>query len=288
MTSDQAPGTPLGSTGASGGAHPGGVHANGDPGTAGASGVAGASGASGAAGVSDAAGPAVAVAVSLDVLRHPEAGEHLLTAVERERSARFRREETRTDFLAAHYLVRFVAARLLGVPADRIELAQNCPDCGKGDHGKPYLPDHPGVDVSLSHAKGLVAAAAGYATVGVDVEAAGRGGSDAVVERVMSPEELRLVREHPRPEHAFLRQWVRKESLVKIGRTTLDRLSSVDLSALPLDLPDGGPLLSRHEDLHVLDWEGTDEQPGPLRGAALAAVSTAPPRLVDVLDVLGG
>ncbi|MFJ6137846.1 4'-phosphopantetheinyl transferase family protein [Kitasatospora sp. NPDC092286] len=220
--------------------------------------------------------PLAAVAASADVLRHPEAGEHLLTAVELERAARFRHESGRVDFTAAHILVRLCAARLLGVPAAGLTLAQNCPDCGKGDHGKPYLPDHPGVEVSLSHTKGVVAAAAGHQPVGVDVELSTRGGSLLpVAQRVLAPAELRLVEAHPEPDRAFLRLWVRKESLIKLGRTSLDTLAAVDLSALPLDVPPGTPLRSRYQDLHLLDWADED-----LGGAAVSAVSTVAPRVV--------
>ncbi|MBO1415575.1 4'-phosphopantetheinyl transferase superfamily protein [Streptomyces sp. FH025] len=223
----------------------------------------------------DQSAPLVAVASADAVLRHPEAGEHLLTALERERAARFRQESGRIDFTAGHVLVRLCAARLLDVPAAGLVLAQRCPDCGLADHGKPYLPDHPGVHVSLSHTRGVVAAGAGYQPVGVDVELSARGGSlRAVARRVLTPAELALVEAAPEPDRAFLRQWVRKESLIKIGRTTLDTLGQVDLAALPLDVPPGAPLRSRFEDLHLIDW--TD----PEHGAVVAAVSTAPPRVV--------
>ncbi|MFI9363513.1 4'-phosphopantetheinyl transferase family protein [Kitasatospora sp. NPDC053057] len=222
--------------------------------------------------------PLVAVASADAVLRHPEAGEHLLTEIERARAARFRQESGRADFVAGHVLVRLCAARLLGVPAAGLVLAQECPDCGLADHGKPYLPDHPGVQVSLSHTRGVVAAGAGHQPVGVDVELAARGGSlGAVARRVLAPAELALVEAAPEPNRAFLRQWVRKESLIKIGRATLDTLGQVDMSALPLDVPPGAPLRSRFEDLHLLDW--TD----PEHGAAVAAVSTAPPRIVELV-----
>ncbi|MEE1823060.1 4'-phosphopantetheinyl transferase superfamily protein [Streptomyces sp. BE20] len=222
------------------------------------------------------------VAASADVLRHPEAGEHLLTAVEKERAARFRHEAARVDFTAAHILVRLCAARLLGVPAAGLTLAQNCPDCGKGDHGKPYLPDHPDVSVSLSHTKGVVAAAAGHRPIGVDVELNARSGSLLdVAGRVLTAAELRQVEAHADPASAFLRFWVRKESLIKIGRTSLDELAGVDLSGLALDLPAGGPLLSRFEELYLLDW--VDDA----HGAAVAAVSAVPPRVVVLAPPAG-
>ncbi|MFE6869799.1 4'-phosphopantetheinyl transferase family protein [Kitasatospora sp. NPDC057692] len=220
------------------------------------------------------------VATSADVLRHPGAGEHLLTTVEKERAARFRHESGRVDFIAAHALVRLCAAGLLGVPATALTLAQHCPDCGKGDHGKPFLPDHPGIEVSLSHTKGVVAAAAAHRPIGVDVELTDRGGTLLdVAPRVLAEAELRRVREHADPAQAFLRLWVRKESLIKIGRTTLDGLAAVDLSGLPLDLPGDGPLLSPFEGLQLLDWVDR------AHGAAVAAACGTAPRVV-ALDAL--
>ncbi|WP_031074476.1 4'-phosphopantetheinyl transferase family protein [Streptomyces sp. NRRL WC-3742] len=228
----------------------------------------------------DRSAPLVAVASTDAVLRHPEAGEHLFTAMEQERAARFRHESGRADYTAGHVLVRLCAARLLDVPVTAVVLAQQCPDCGLADHGKPYLPDHPGVEVTLSHTKGVVAAGAGFQPVGVDVELAVRGGSlRAVARRVLTAGELAAVEAAPEPDLAFLRQWVRKESLIKIGRARLDTLGEIDLAALPLDVPPGEPLRSRYEDLHLLDW--TD----PGHGAAVAAVSTAAPQVVDLAKV---
>ncbi|MER5640359.1 4'-phosphopantetheinyl transferase superfamily protein [Kitasatospora sp. NPDC002227] len=198
-------------------------------------------------------GPLVMVACTDAVLGHPEAARHRLNALEEQRAARFRREEDRRNFVAAHLLVRICATRLLGVGAAPLEFAQQCPDCGLADHGRPYLPGHPRLQVSLSHTRGVVAAAAGYGTVGVDVELPQRGALDAaLLQRVLSPAETELVRAQPDPEGAFLRQWVRKEALIKVGRTTLDTMGEIDLSALPLSAE--GQLRSRFEQLHFLDW----------------------------------
>ncbi|WP_045301943.1 4'-phosphopantetheinyl transferase family protein [Saccharothrix sp. ST-888] len=225
-------------------------------------------------------GPLAVVAASAEVLRLPGVDERLLTDGERERAARFRQESTREDFVAAHILVRLCAAQLIGMTAGGVTLAQSCPGCGKAGHGKPYLPDHPGVHVSLSHTKGVVAAAAGYRAVGVDVERAERTGPHPeVMERVLTEAELRLVEKHADPQRAFLRQWVRKEALIKVGRITLDSMGAVDLSALPLETVDGVPLSSRFEDLHVLDWDEEKHE------ATAAVVSPDGPRVVDLADL---
>jgi 4'-phosphopantetheinyl transferase len=56
---------------------------------------------------------------------------------------------------------------------------------------------------------------------------------------------------------ALIRQWVRKESLVKRGELTLSELRSLDLSALPLDEP-GVPRSLRWEGRHLLEWAAGD------------------------------
>ena len=91
---------------------------------------------------------------------------HPLTPEERERANAFAHDADRRDFIAAHRLVR--AMRLDHRRAARtIVLRQRCDTCG-GPHGRPTLPDHPGLHVSLSHAK--ASAACGDRPVGIDLE----------------------------------------------------------------------------------------------------------------------
>ncbi|MGY0019311.1 4'-phosphopantetheinyl transferase family protein [Streptomyces sp. cg35] len=222
--------------------------------------------------MTDAGGPVAVVAGTDEVLRHPLAGPHLLNERERGRLARFHREPARRDFVAAHALVRLCAGRLLGVAPAEVAFAQHCPTCRGTDHGRPLLAGRPDVHLSLSHTDGVVAAAAGHVPVGIDVERLARRRGTRVMHRVLTAAELALVTAHADPGQAFLRQWVRKEALIKIGRTDPDSLDTLDLSALPLGgQGDGTPL--RFEDVYVTDV--TDSR----RGALVAAVSTRPTRL---------
>ncbi|WP_206504056.1 4'-phosphopantetheinyl transferase family protein [Streptomyces chrestomyceticus] len=213
--------------------------------------------------------PTAVVAGTDEVLRAVPAYERLLTGVERRRAVAFLTPAPRADFIAAHVLVRLCAARLLDRPADSLVLEQRCPGCGSGEHGRPGLAGLPQVYVSLSHTTGVVAAVAGHEPVGVDVER--RTLPDSVrgaAGRVLSAAERAAMREHADPDAYFLRQWVRKECFVKLGRTTLGGLAAVDLSGLP----DGSAGPYRHGDLYVLDH--TDAR----RDAVAAVVSTARPR----------
>ncbi|MFJ2773527.1 4'-phosphopantetheinyl transferase family protein [Streptomyces sp. NPDC087300] len=173
--------------------------------------------------------PLVLVRPTADLL--PYVDESRLAPYERRRAARLPAGPRRQDYLAAHVLVRLCAARLTGTHADTLVLAQHCDDCGRDDHGRPFLPGHPDLHVSLSHTTGAVAAAAGPEPVGVDVEDASAAVFDpAIAARVLTPAELTAVRADPDPARAFLRLWVRKEALVKVGLGTLGRLRELDLT----------------------------------------------------------
>ncbi|HEV3363386.1 MAG TPA: hypothetical protein VG795_04480, partial [Acidimicrobiia bacterium] len=93
-----------------------------------------------------------------------------LSSAEKERLARFKLPSDGADFQAAHLLIRKCAARLLGVHPGDVSIVQRCATCG-GPHGRPEVEGHPEVGASLAHSRGVVAAAAGTAPVGIDVEA---------------------------------------------------------------------------------------------------------------------
>ncbi|MGW2476156.1 4'-phosphopantetheinyl transferase family protein [Streptomyces sp. NPDC001665] len=230
--------------------------------------------------MTDLGGPVAVMADTDEVLGHPQAGVHLLNEGERGRLAGFHRESARRDFVAAHALVRLCAGWVLGIPPAEVALAQRCPTCCGSDHGRPLLTGRPDVFLSLSHTGGVVAAAVAHVPVGIDVERLGpRRGTD-LMHHVLTAAEVALVAAHADPSYAFLRQWVRKEAMIKIGRTDLDSLGTLDLSGLALDgRGDGKPL--RFEDLYVMDL--VDSR----RGALLAAVGTRPVEVATSLASAG-
>lgn len=171
----------------------------------------------------------VMVRPTADVL--PLLDEVGLAPYERARAGRLPAGPRRADYVAAHILVRLCAAQVTGAPPDTLTLGQTCGDCAGEDHGRPYLRDRPGIGVSLSHTAGTVAVAAGPGPVGVDVEDASAAVFDPrLAARVLAPAELATVHADPNPARAFLRLWVRKEALVKVGVTTLGRLRELDLT----------------------------------------------------------
>jgi 4'-phosphopantetheinyl transferase len=190
-----------------------------------------------------------------------------LTAIEQERAAAFRRDRDRRDFVAAHLLVRHCAAAWLGEEAGAaaLTLVQHCDVHGPG-HGRPSIAEAPEVTVSLTHTRGYVCAVAGRGRAGVDAEhAADEPPDDSLAAMVLTPAERALVGADNR---RLIRQWVRKEALVKRGELALDRLREMDLSALPLD-GRADPLT--WDGRHLLEWAS---------GSVLAtAITDTPARL---------
>lgn len=184
------------------------------------------------------------VATTGEVLAHPELHEGLLAPWELRRLARIRLPDRRDDVVAARLLLRLCVGRFTGRPPRESDPAQHCAGCGRYGHGRPYLRGRPGVGVSLSHADGLVAAAVGPGSVGVDVEpSTRRPGPLSVLRRLLPEAELREATASRDPGAALLRLWVRREAVLKAGQ-------------------DG--------DLRLLEW--TDRR----RAAMVTVASTAP------------
>ncbi|MFJ6610798.1 4'-phosphopantetheinyl transferase family protein [Streptomyces sp. NPDC091289] len=160
------------------------------------------------------------VATTAEVLACPELDEDMLAPWERHRLAGIRVPARRDDVVAARLLLRLCASRATGRPPHEVEPAQRCPGCGESGHGRPYLPDRPGLGVSLSHADGLAAAAVGPGPVGIDVEPlTRRPGPLPVLRRLLPADEVDAAGAGPDPGPALLRLWVRREALFKAGVT---------------------------------------------------------------------
>lgn len=169
------------------------------------------------------------VATTGEVLSQPRLHEGLLEPWELRRLAAVRVPSRRDDVLAARLLLRLCVARFTGRPPDASAPAQFCAGCGRPGHGRPYLPDRPGVGVSLSHADGLVAAAVGPGAVGVDVEpSTRRPGPLSVLRRVLPEADVRAAAAEPDPGAALLRLWVRAEAVLKAGGDGLRLLEWTD------------------------------------------------------------
>jgi 4'-phosphopantetheinyl transferase len=182
-----------------------------------------------------------------DVLGQIAAAEDWLSSRERQRAASFRIPRDRDDFVASHALARICAGQLLDMPPSSLRLVQRCSTCG-GGHGRPTIVGMEHVHLTLSHSRGWVAAAAATRFVGVDVERIGdRPVDDGVLHHTTTEPERRLIRQATFRQPTFLTIWVLKESLVKAGALTLDRLREADLAGC--FSPDGRLIAQSH-------WQG--------------------------------
>ncbi len=132
-----------------------------------------------------------------------------------------------------------------------------------------------GVHVSLAHTRGAVAAGAGWRPVGVDVEMIPACDIEVASSSiVLSAAELGRVRSAGDPSTAFLRQWVRKECLVKMGLATLDTLRGVEIPP-GVEEAETRRTASRYGPVHLVDW--VDQG----MNAVVAAAGFEPPMLAS-------
>jgi 4'-phosphopantetheinyl transferase len=216
--------------------------------------------------------PLIFLARPEDVLRAGD--EHLLTPGEQRRAGALRHRADRDASVAAHLLVRYCAAALTGQPVGSLELVQRCAVCGSTEHGRPAIAGLPELHVSLAHTRGAVVAGADRRPIGVDVEGVRTADLDpGVLAATLTAAEAARVRAASDPPSAFLRHWVRKECLVKVGVVTLDELSRVELDPTAEHDGEGGRTYGRFGSLHLVDWFE------PTLGVAVAAAAHGPPVL---------
>jgi 4'-phosphopantetheinyl transferase len=159
----------------------------------------------------------------------------LLDEAERQRAARYVFFRHRTQFIAAHTLLRTALARLCGPPPAAWRFVADA-------HGKPsaWLADTPArVSFSLSHTEGMVGLAAclgaGWA-IGFDLEPVASAVDFAVADRFFSAQEvawLGALGELERAE-AFLRLWTLKEAFIKAtGKGLTQDLAAFSVTPCP-------------------------------------------------------
>ena len=190
----------------------------------------------------------------------------LLPPERREKALRCRRQEDRLRSAAAGLLlVRY--ARQLGF--DRF------PEVREGAYGKPYFPDAPQAQFSLSHSGGYAALATSSLPVGVDIQEIRPERVMAAVRFLTEPEQAQLTALPQEEEvQAFFRLWTVKESYGKMtGRGLLGADTfSVDLSGPAVLPPDGRQFCLRAPEgycLSVSTRDGECEEPVLLRWTEL-------------------
>lgn len=136
----------------------------------------------------------------------------------------------------------FQQALSLRLPGRRVLPQRSC-----DEHGKPFLPQEPRQQFSVSHTGPWYAVAFALdEPLGLDIQTVRRGGREhLIMRRFFTPEERRLVQEHPDPAWAFSRLWSKKEALVKHTGQGIGGLRYCPVLENKLFLTDLSPQLER-------------------------------------------
>jgi len=154
-----------------------------------------------------------------------------LDEAERQRAARFVREDLRRHYVLAHGGFRAVLSHYLGVSPELVEF-------DRGETGKPMLVrelrDRSAITFNLSHAHGRVLVAVSRAQeVGIDLE---RVRSDVPVENLSrrfftQSEHMTIMHSAPEQHTAiFFRYWVAKEAVLKAQGIGLRGLTGCEIT----------------------------------------------------------
>jgi 4'-phosphopantetheinyl transferase len=189
-----------------------------------------------------------------------------LNAAEQAHADRFRFQEDRWTYIAAHWLIRTALASIGGLPpADWRFVVEKL--------GKPRIDPtlgRPELRFNLSHTRGFVACAVCVGSeIGIDVEALTRRrtGLD-IAERFFSPSEVAILRGAPPDQQPdmFFRFWTLKEAFIKATGEGLSRaLDSFSFSLDPISIsfrPGGAD--------EQTQWQFIEQRPTPRHFLALA------------------
>jgi 4'-phosphopantetheinyl transferase len=140
----------------------------------------------------------------------------------REKALRFRHEAGRRQSVAAYRLLQRALEEEYGITEPQ-ELAF-------GEHGKPYLKEHPEIHFSLSHCRMAVACAVSDRPVGIDIESI-RSYRENLAAYVLNEVDLKEVKQAERPEVEFIKRWTQKEAFLKLtGQGISNAMKELDMS----------------------------------------------------------
>lgn len=84
-----------------------------------------------------------------------------------------------------------------------------------GEHGKPYLAEHPDIHFSISHCRSGIAVAVSNHPIGIDIESF-RKVSPSLIDRCMNAQEKASILASDNMEKEFSIYWTRKEAVFKL------------------------------------------------------------------------
>lgn len=125
------------------------------------------------------------------------------------------------------------------------------PAIQRGEHGKPFFPQHPGHHFNLSHTDTLALCALDDSPVGVDIQVI-KPLRPRLPQRVCSGKELAWLGEEADRWERFTQLWALKECRVKQAGTGL----TFPISAIAVPLPQPGESLYRLDGLWFRIYSG--------------------------------
>lgn len=145
---------------------------------------------------------------------------------------------------------RSQAYRLLALAAKEAWGLPQLPPLARRSGGKPYFPQHPGLEFNLSHSGPLALCALDSAPVGVDIQQV-RAMRPGLPARVCSPQQLAWVEAGDRWRR-FAQLWSLKEALVKYTGTGLTR----SIPGIQIPLLEGEDTLAQLDGLWFRVYRG--------------------------------
>jgi 4'-phosphopantetheinyl transferase len=175
-----------------------------------------------------------------------------LSADERSRADRFKREYLKRNFIAARGNLREILAPRLGCEPKQVQFSYR-------DRGKPYIQNFQGIYFNLSHSQDFaIYAVCSDREVGIDLEYINpQCDVDSIAERYFLPSEQKIISNLcDRDKYlAFYHAWTLKEAYSKAtGEGIANILDYVDVSSL-LEKPMGETLQIKDWTLKLLDPE---------------------------------
>jgi 4'-phosphopantetheinyl transferase len=218
--------------------------------------------------------------------RRTTALEAMLDPGERVRADRFAFAADRRDFVAAHGLLKEMLGRWLGLAPSQLRMLADAP----GAKPRVTAPGCVGLDVNISHCRGLVACVGGFGCcVGIDAEPLDAGTFDgeigpSLATELFSREEICWLRCRPplTTGASLLRLWTLKEALAKADGGGL----GLGLGRCVV-LPDPPRLLSLPQRMGaVSEWTLRQWTPTPRHVVAMACrIPAGETRSLDIVDL---
>lgn len=130
-----------------------------------------------------------------------------LSEQRREQALKFKHELGQRTCAAAYLLLCRALREEYGI--------EELPVFGYGEHGKPFLIEHPEIHFNLSHCREAVLCCVDNRPVGVDVESV-RPLEESLVNYTMNEREAAQIHEAANPALEFTKLWTRKEAVQKL------------------------------------------------------------------------